>query len=274
MAAINALQGSIAATNAGPTKDLIDNLGIDGCTLNCSVAVADGVIDGDSYGKSIPGLYTWTITAPFKFPKAAVQHGHKPSGGAAFITQAGSGLYLAGVKEFDVTMSAPVTPDTDGDATAGETYMYADVLRASGTYTANVDSSTAMLLPGASETGTFTISDETNDGKIIIPLVATVMNVTRSRGAPTTVQYSFESNGTIQYEGDSSPFGDVDGVATNWPLPHNEGKTDLAAVTVTHATGRTAAGDAFYTSVNFNRSTGDVINGTLNMQGSGALTIA
>ena len=95
----------------------------------------------------------------------------------------------------------------------------------------------------------------------------------RARGSVTEVQYSFESNGDIQYEGDASPFGAQAGLA-DWPVPHNVAKDNLAAIVVTHSTGRTASGSAFYSSFQISRNTGDVISGTLTLQGSGALTIA
>ena len=273
MGAVNALQGSISSgATDGPTKDLLDNLGIDGCTLNINRPAVDSTVDGSNYKGVLPGLYTWTVTCPFKFP-ATPQHGHKPTSGAAFITGT-SNAYVTNVKAFDVTIAVPVVPDTDDTATAGETYIYGDVIAATGTYTANVDSTDALVLPGTTDTAVFTIGDETNDNQLIIPILTTVTNVVRSRGSVTEVQYSFESNGTIQYEGDSSPFGNVGTTATNWPVPHTIAKDNLAAITVTHATGRTASGDAFYTSFQISRTTGDVINGTLSLQGNGALTLA
>jgi len=268
MAVPNQLSGTLTASTSNSTADLIGQIGADGATFSLSGPLADSSVDGDSFMAKVAGLYSWTITAPFKFPGAAPQHGANPSG--AYLTESGSGLYLTNVKAFDITIAAGFGASTDDTATVGETYVQTELLGASGSFTCLVDGTAAVKAPGEGDTVVFKIGDETtNDDILQMTVEVTGETITRQRGSVTEVQYTFESNGAIKVDGDN-PLFPVSSAGT----PENIPNPAFDTVRVTHATGKYVEGSAAFQSIQISRETGSVIGGSVTLQGSGAVTHA
>lgn len=268
MAPLSPILGTVSVqAGTAETADLVGQLGLDGATLTVNGEVEDATTDADNGLKTLVGLYDWTIAAPFKYP-GTPQHGINDSG--AFIS--GSGIYLTNVREYDLTIEAPaIDAATDAD-TGGKTYILGDVLRATGSYTAWVDSSTALGQVGATATATFVLADEaTNDDAVVMPIVITSKTTTRARGsAPVQVTYGFQSNGTLQYIGDNGLFGTA-ATNTNIPIPTY---ADTLRVSYDATPSRYADGLAGWSSINIRRGVQGVVGGTVNFRGSGALTLA
>ncbi len=264
MPAVNSLQGSLTSAGSNSTADLLGQVAIDGATLNSTAAIADLTEDGLAFKASAVGLYSWTVNAPFKFPSTP-QHGLNPTG--AYITQAGSGLYLTNVYGFDLTIAAPFAASTDDTQSEAETYILADVTSCTGTYTARVDDTVALKVPRVGDTATFKIGDEaTEDDVVAAAILITSMNVVRQRGSVTEIQYGFESNGAIQIKGDSPLFPvALPGTLENIPAPAFD------EIVFQTSTGRTLTGDAAWSSIQIGRTYDAPIGGSMTLQGSGLL---
>jgi hypothetical protein len=267
MAPVGSLQGSLTASTSNNTADLIGNLGIDGASISIPRAIADATIDGSYFSLAVGGLYSWTVTAPFKFP-GTPKHGLNPTG--SFISQTGSGLYLTGVKQFSLSLAIPYVSATDDQSPAAETFIIAGPWTMTGSYTANVDSATALKVPGVGTAAIFKIADETtNDDLVRADVVVSDVSAVRARGAATEVTVSFTATGAIEIKGDSMFYTPAN-AATYEDLPLPEFDT----VRVTNADGKYAEGSAAASQIQITRSIADVISGSVTLQGSGALTMA
>lgn len=279
MAPISPIVGDLSIqTGGGNSTDLlVQNIGVDGCTLAATPSTGDATTDASAALTSVTGLIDWNVSAPFKFPGDGAQSGANASG--AMIT--GSGIYLSNIREFSLTLDAPfAAAGNDGDIGSaytmdGATKIRSDVLSASGSWRAWVDSSTVLGAIGATATGLFVLADEGagTDDAISIPLIVTGMNVVRARGStPVAVDYQFASTGQIQYQGTASLFGSAASL-TNLPDP-GIGSDASETLRVTHASGKYAEGEAYWSQIALTRAIDGVVGGTVQFAGTGGLTLA
>ena len=265
MGTVTHLTGSLSVQggNGYSTEDLLNSLGIDGATFQATRDVGEVTQDGQTSRRTVAGLYSWTISAPFRFPKTSPQDGNNDSG--SFITQSGSGLYLTNIREWSVTIAVPWADHTTDAATKGKIMKVAGELSMTGSFTALVDDTTALGDLDSGDTGLFKIANETTDNdSLSAAVLLNSKTVTRARGGPTSVQYGFESNGAVQWIGDAGLFGAA-ATLTDIPLP-----TDgLERVRVTHASGKWIEGDCGWAQVQIGRSVSGPITGSVQLQGSG-----
>lgn len=206
----------------------------------------------------IPGLREWR--GSFAGSQATATNG---------IAGTVSGAnYSTNVRAWEITMTAAEL-DTTVFQTANSWKTFAPGLVAwSGTYEALVDDTTLVAVPDvATVTATFSI-DASNSW--IGSIFTTGATVTGRVGDLFVVQYTFEGTGHLESSGTAAVLPDNNGTVAT-PAA---GSLVLYARDNNGTNDRTYTGSAFWTRIAVSCRVGEVVRGTVNFRGTGALTPA
>lgn len=229
--------------------------------LNINAAEKDttplGTTNAMTYG---PGLYEWSGTISSRLAPAVL-------GEAGIITGA-SGVYLANLIGWTMEISAPAKEITPVAASAtGRKAFAPSIYSWGGTWTANIDSTTALTRAGlAYASAVFRLVDTTTDHTLTGNIVTTGVAGTVQIGEVAGVTYTYKGSGAIATAGSGNPI-----FPTN-PLPRPTG----GALVLTSATGRTYTGNAFWERISITVAPDENVSFEIGFRGSGsdALVIA
>lgn len=185
----------------------------------------------------------------------------------------GSGPYLTNVQSWRLRLDAgPVQKITGFDASGVTHQSYAPSLwNWGGTYTAGVDSSTAIVAPSATAaTLTFKLienasADHTLSGSAMVRQIGIPVRV----GNVTIATFEFRGTGALTAAGTSGT-----GVGNPFFAAGTIGAPATGSLVLQAATNRTYTGDAFPENVEINCVVDELITAKIGFRGTGALTIA
>lgn len=267
MAATTGLTGLISSSDTGKPLHYLINSGTD--PYSAQLTIPTEVFDSTPFASTAPiavskisGLRSWNGSFGGRFPAGGAASGHL--GNVTFASG-----YATNVRGFSITAAITALETTAFAGTPPTWMTFTPGLASySGSYNALVDDTNAIVA-GATGSATFRLSTEsTNDNELAGTIIITNAQVTGQVGELWEVAYSFDVNGNLTTDGDSSLF-NVDSAGTPDPL-----ETPIAtAITIRAAGSRTYAGDAFETGWTVNTAIGGQTDVSVNFQGTGALTI-
>lgn len=220
-----------------------------------------------------PGLRSWDMTIA----------GHAfatPIIGNQAVVAFSSGGYTVNVESFVLDIAAQALEYTSLNTAAGGSAPTWKAFRPSqsnwsATVNARVDSTTAVVLPGAAgssgATVTFTYQDNTIGEACSGTAFIESVEVGATVGSITSVSMKLRGTGVLTPAGDGSPLGTT---AFGVPL-WSEGGSAVGAVVFAAYTGRTYTGaDSFWKSIQLACNVGESVKLTVGLQGTGTMEIA
>lgn len=185
----------------------------------------------------------------------------------------GSSSYVTNTRNWRLSIAAtPVEKSTamNGTPPTWQTWL-PNLISWSGTYEAMLDTSTSLTLPSiTADTLTFKMvenasNDHTLSGSALVSQLGAPIQV----GQLAVATYSFRGTGAITAAGTSGS-----GVGNPIFAAGAVAGPASGELVLTSSSGKTYTGDAFWTSVDINCVVDEVIDITINFQGTGALAIA
>lgn len=268
-------QAEITSLASGATGKDIDtlysNIKIDQASirLNVTGAVLPTGFASNAAAAFIAGLADWTVTANFFFPST-------PKAGNAGLVTYASG-YAAHVHSWSMQLAAAVAEITEFAATGPTWRSYMPgIVSASGQYVAKISDTTPLTAPtavgAAPSSATFKLTDESAaDNTLAGSILAQQLGA--AAGSPNLATYGYQVSGQVTAAGDSPlfPAGTI-GV----PYWEDDGTPDVTVSGKWDGAGaaRTFSGKCFWQQVSVNVDLNGVVNGSLTLRGTGALTLA
>lgn len=182
-----------------------------------------------------------------------------------------SGGYVTNIKRWKLDASWNPQDSTAMDTSAVTTRSFIPgLLKWSGDYTCNTDSSTAIVAPGAAAAALVLkiAEDGANDVQFSGTAFATQAGVNVRIGSISETNYTFDGTGNLTSQAGSSVYSTflfANGTVTT---------PATGSLVLRAATGRTYTGSAFLSALSVSVSVDAVVEFDMTVQGSGALTIA
>ena len=224
-----------------------------------------------------PGLRSWDATVQARFPRST------PKIGNTGLVTLSSG-YALWVQSWTLTINAAVR-DITQFASSGPTWrtFRPGIIDWSASFEALVDRSTGVGNPAAAAaaavTGTFKLTEEgATDNSLSGSGFVTQVGSTVTVGDVNKARFNFRGTGNLSntyatgmglLSSGSSPYAIV---TPTWDT--NGDDTPDVSVVMTAASGRTYTGNAFWRSITLTCEMGSPIDVSVQLQGSGALTVA
>lgn len=220
---------------------------------------------GVAYTDQVVGLRSWSGTIRGTMPTPGI-----PDAGS--ITIGGSG-YTSNINEWSLDIRGESFDVTDFTASARWRKFTPGLYSWSGTYGGFLDTTNALVLPGAHATCYFVIGvNRRFNGDII----TTGIGVAAQPTSPNTIAYTFVGDGTVSAETPSGGTDDETGWSADTPAtpvaltaPQTAGSLVLTA-----ATNRTYTGSAFMTGLRIRCNVAAPVEIEIAFQGTDALTPA
>jgi hypothetical protein len=184
-----------------------------------------------------------------------------------------SGAYTANVKSWTMELNAPPF-ETTAMTGAAQTFksFIPGLISGTGSWTANVDHSTALVLPNTVvATATFKLVENSTgtDGTLSCAIVTTDVSFGTTVGELVEVTVGFSINGTITSAGTSAT-----GIPAPLFAPGTITAPPIDELQLRSATNRTYTGDAFWSSIRINVPVNDLVTYDIGFQGTSTWTIA
>jgi hypothetical protein len=183
-----------------------------------------------------------------------------------------SGAYTTNVKSWTMELNAPPFETTamTGAAQSFKSFI-PGLISGTGSWTANVDGTTALVLPNTEVASAVfkLVENASNDHTLTCAIVTTDVSFGATVGELVEVTVGFSINGTITAAGTSG---------SGLPAPiftaGSVAAPALGELVLRSATSRTYTGSAFWSSIRINVPVNDLVTYDIGFQGSGSWTIA
>ena len=254
----------VCSTVGSDLRHLLGGLaGGGGSPYSATISVARPEFDTTRFAASLEamsytaGINDWTGTVNMRFPNPIAKTGQ-----CGFITYANG--YVQDVTDYSVTITAAEHKITGQSPTCLIWDKYRPGLVSySGSYNAHIDDTDEIPFPLPEGGAIFRLSDEVADNT----LAGNILSINSAASVvvtdKNTSSHTFRGNGALTAAGTTPLF--PAGVI---------GTPDIASIVLTADTGRTYAGNCFWTSVTINVPHDGLIDVSVNLRGDGPLVSA